>query len=119
MKTIHSLGLALAASLMFAPAAFAQPIDVAAPLDDETQAALEAEADAEADVDPRVDRRCLRYTGSRVIADPVAETDKDKSDPKRRRCATASGRVYTREDLEGSGHITVEEALRALDPGIY
>lgn len=110
MKTIHALALA---SLLAAPAAFAQPIDAAAPVDAETQAALDAEAEADADVD----RNCLRHTGSRII--DRAGTDKRKRDSNRGPCAIASGRVHTRGDLERTGHVTVEEALRALDPGIH
>jgi hypothetical protein len=34
-------------------------------------------------------------------------------------CANVSGRAYSRSDIERTGALTVDEALRMLDPAIY
>ncbi|MBA4286673.1 MAG: hypothetical protein C0434_14190 [Xanthomonadaceae bacterium] len=48
---------------------------------------------------------CLRETGTRI---------KLRSG----QCATASGRVYSTDDLRSTGQPTVGDALRQLDPNI-
>ncbi len=69
----------------------------------------EARADmAVADAQKAVnDRNCLRHTGSRLIG-------KDR----RQSCANVPGRVYTREDIERTGHTDLLSALRTLDPSV-
>lgn len=55
------------------------------------------------------DRHCLRETGSRLV----------RADRTGRKCANASGRSYSREDLEQTGHTgDLGAALRALDSSI-
>ena len=59
--------------------------------------------------DEVADRNCLRYTGSRLI----------RADSKGRKCATATGRSYTSEDIERTGAIDLTDALRRLDPAVH
>ena len=75
-----------------------------------------ADADADADADARqqakdepADRSCLRHTGSRLIG-------RDRGDHK---CAMATGRAYSREDLNRTGSTDLADALRRLDPAIH
>ncbi|TWT20628.1 hypothetical protein [Luteimonas wenzhouensis] len=58
------------------------------------------------------DRFCIRETGSRI----VATRNRGRSDEQE--CVNASGRVYTREDIEKSGSADLRDALRRLDPSI-
>ena len=64
----------------------------------------------------------VKYTGSRVTADATPQTDSrragGRSAHERRQCAMATGAVYTREDLEGTGHTDIAQALRTLDPRV-
>ena len=69
--------------------------------------------------DADVDRRCLEQTGSRVTADPQPATPKDQSARDGEDCAIGYGTVYTRDDLDRTGEITVEEALESLDPRVF
>ena len=64
--------------------------------------------------DARVDRFCLKETGSRI---PVAK--RVSSHREHRRCTGANGRVYTREEIERTGEVDLAEALRRLDPSIH
>ncbi|TWG94038.1 hypothetical protein L599_001000000450 [Luteimonas sp. J16] len=61
--------------------------------------------------DPQ-DRFCIRETGSRI----VATRNRNRSDEQE--CVSASGRVYTRKDIEESGSADLRDALRRLDPSI-
>lgn len=73
-----------------------------------TPAPLESNIDAgEQDLSP-ASRHCLRETGTRIRV--RAEGG--------RRCSPASGRVWTREDLERTGHVDLADALRTLDVSI-
>lgn len=96
------------------PAAQAQPVPAQAPVDYTAQAQPEptqAQLDAEAELvikDREFNRHCLRRTGSRIV-------ERDKTG---KMCVAASGRVYTREDIELTGEIDIAEALRKLDPAI-
>ena len=73
-------------------------------------AAQRADADARRQVKEELaDRSCLRHTGSRLIG-------RDRGD---RRCATAAGRAYSREDLDRTGSTDLADALRRLDPAIH
>jgi outer membrane cobalamin receptor len=58
------------------------------------------------------DRFCLRETGSRIVA------TRNKSKKADEECVNASGRVYTREDIERTGSVDMRDALRRLDPSI-
>lgn len=65
------------------------------------------------------DANCLRYTGSRIKADPQPLTAEAPVDAEGKpSCANAPGTAYTRKDLERTGRTTVKEALRALDPRV-
>lgn len=68
---------------------------------------------ADADADARVDRYCIRETGSRI---PVAR--KAGTDGERKACTRGRGRVYTRQDIDASGRVDLADALRALDTSI-
>ena len=57
------------------------------------------------------EHHCLRHTGSMIRARDRAGVGK--------RCIPASGRVWTREDLDRTGRIDVADALRTLDPSIH
>jgi len=117
--TLHR-PLRLALFAVLSGAAFglaAQPVDPAA-----APEAVEAQAMAEADSDlptvaeaGEVDRRCLKYTGSRTTADATPQTTSRRSAHERRRCAMAAGTVYTKEDLDRTGEVDVARALRRLD----
>lgn len=63
------------------------------------------------------DRNCLRETGSRLVA--ARNTAAAQSgDNDRRRCVSAPGRSYSREDLERTGSVDIADALRRLDTSI-
>ena len=105
---LPSLALALIAST-------ASPVTAAPP--------QQAQAAATADVERAVaDRFCLRETGSLVTAQRnarVARADRANRDAAARPdCVAASGRSYSREDLDRTGSVDTAEALRRLDPAI-
>ncbi|HUH90565.1 MAG TPA: hypothetical protein VLZ76_07910 [Lysobacter sp.] len=86
------------------------------------------QSDARADTDAR--RNCMRYTGSRITqnrserADRAMRKDKDAvvdrvDELDRDGCVSASGRVYSRSDLERTGEVDIADALRKLDPAIH
>lgn len=56
------------------------------------------------------DRNCLKETGSRLAPRP---------DSKGRKCVNASGRAYSKEDLDRTGAIDLSDALRRLDPAVH
>lgn len=60
-------------------------------------------------------RNCMRHTGSRIVA---AENMRAEKEGKPQRCANGSGRVYSSEDLDRTGHINIADALRSLDTSI-
>ena len=100
------MGFALAAS-----ARQAAPKDAAHAQDSANAPAAgqPAAADARRQAkDELADRSCLRHTGSRLIG-------RDRGD---RKCATAAGRAYSREDLDRTGSTDLADALRRLDPAI-
>lgn len=49
---------------------------------------------------------CLKYTGSRIR-------------PPAGQCANTRGRVYSREDIERTGDVNLNDALRRLDPSLH
>ncbi|RZA37263.1 MAG: hypothetical protein EOP92_01305 [Lysobacteraceae bacterium] len=55
------------------------------------------------------DRNCLKHTGSRI---------KPRADKQGRKCISANGRSYSKEDLDRTGEADLAEALRRLDPAI-
>jgi len=57
---------------------------------------------------PLSDHNCLRHTGSRIIP----------RDAKGKGCASATGRAYTREELDRTGGRDLAHSLRLLDPAI-
>ena len=59
------------------------------------------------------DRICIEQTGSRITA---ARNARSRSAEKE--CVNAGGRVYTREDIERSGSVDLQDALRRLDPSL-
>ncbi|MBB6598690.1 hypothetical protein [Luteimonas sp. MC1825] len=59
------------------------------------------------------DRFCIQDTGSRVVAARNARSKSDEKD-----CVAAGGRVYTREDIDRTGSVDIQDALRKLDPSI-
>ena len=105
--TAALLGLAFAASAQTAAPAAAEPADPqttdAAPTD---ASAKQDKADAKKN--ELADRNCLQYTGSRLI----------RADSKGRKCANATGRSYSKEDIDRTGAIDLRDALRKLDPSV-
>ena len=85
----------------------------------QTSVGVEAQASAQADAKvadasaPRDGRDCLRETGTRITALRRAGNRADRD-----RCVASNGRVYTRDDLDGTGRVDIGDALRALDPSI-
>lgn len=57
-------------------------------------------------------RTCLRSTGSLVV---TARNKRASREGKPQGCAAAAGRVYTRSDLDSTGHTNIAQALRMLD----
>ena len=53
------------------------------------------------------DENCLRHTGSRI-----AQRDGKP------RCTGQPGRVYSKDDIDRTGHTNLADALRALDPAM-
>ncbi len=95
----------------FAGAAVAQTVTVTKE-SGETEAVQTAEAEAPAREPVRT---CMRSTGSRVVA---AQNMRAEKEGKPQRCANGSGRVYSKEDLDRTGHINIADALRSLDTSI-
>jgi hypothetical protein len=60
-------------------------------------------------------RTCLRSTGSRIIA---TRNERAEKSGKGQKCVAAAGRVYTRSDLDSTGHTNIVDALRMLDTSI-
>lgn len=56
------------------------------------------------------DRNCLKETGSRLAPRP---------DSKGRKCVNATGRSYTKGDMDSTGAIDLSDALRRLDPAVH
>ena len=101
--TAALLGLAFAASAQTAPAEPATPqaADVAPAQASANQDKVDAKKDE--------DRNCLKHTGSRLI----------RADSKGRKCADATGRSYSKEDIDRTGATDLRDALRRLDPAVH
>lgn len=80
-----------------------------APVSEPTATAQSASRD-QAARNEVTDRNCLKETGSRLAPRP---------DNKGRKCVNASGRAYSREDLDRTGAIDLSDALRRLDPAVH
>ena len=100
----HAFVTAVLATLAFGAA----PVLVHAQDEPEEAARSRARDAGKAD-----DRICIEQTGSRITA---ARNARSKSDQKE--CVAAGGRVYTREDIERSGSVDLQDALRRLDPSL-
>ena len=88
----------------------------------QAQPASDTSGDARFDstAKPQIDRNCLPQTGSRIVARGNAtRSASDLTDKHGKRCVAASGRVYSREDIERTGEVDLADALRKLDPAIY
>jgi hypothetical protein len=109
-----ALFLALSAMSMAATAQGTAPNPVEDPAAPASSAPAPATAQPaskdEAAKDDVSDRNCLRETGSRLAPRP---------DSKGRKCVNASGRSYTKGDLDSTGAIDLEDALRRLDPAVH
>lgn len=57
-------------------------------------------------------RTCIRSTGSRIVA---ARNERAAKEGKAQRCVASAGKVYTRRDLDSTGHVDIADALRTLD----
>lgn len=55
-------------------------------------------------------RNCLKQTGSRI---------KPRADAKGRRCVSAPGASYDKEDIDRTGATDLKDALRRLDPAVH
>jgi hypothetical protein len=104
------LGLAFAATAQTPAPAPAEPVAAAAPVNDATTTPQPASRHEVATKDEVSDRNCLKETGSRLAPRP---------DSKGRKCVNASGRSYTKEDMDRTGAIDLQDALRRLDPAVH
>lgn len=114
-----ALALALAPSLAMAQSTDAAPAAPAAPAPSNSDATTQAPAPAPVEPAPAAsktakdladDRNCMKSTGSRIPA---------RADARGRKCTSANGRAYTREDIDRTGAIGLGEALRRLDPAVH
>ena len=84
-----------------------------------SDASTDARFDTDANAKPQIDRNCLRHTGSRIVArDNTTRSARGRTDTLGQRCVAASGRVYSRDDLDRTGEVDIADALRKLDPSI-
>jgi uncharacterized protein (DUF1800 family) len=111
---IRSLAIASASLVLLIAAASASA--QTAPADATAQAKPDMVVNGETEQDDRDvrSRTCLRSTGSFLVATRNARAQKTG---KPQRCA-GTGRVYTRSDLENTGHGNIVDALRMLDTSI-
>ena len=110
--------LALSAPLASAAAPTAQPADEAAADAQQAAASQAAEPDAAAASAPDTfitRRQCLQSTGSVITA---VRNRRAAREGKPAECAPAFGRVYTQDDLRGTGGTDLGDILRTLDPSI-
>ncbi|MGH8033120.1 MAG: hypothetical protein ACREO8_12350 [Luteimonas sp.] len=66
--------------------------------------------------DTVADRDCLRETGSRITSS--ANNRARKAGKPASNCVAASGRSYSKQDLDRTGETNTADALRKLDPSI-
>jgi hypothetical protein len=116
MNTSFVAALALS---LFAAAASAQTVTIRDETGAETTAATEASQNDAAPTEPakpQTTRTCLTLTGSRVTANRNMRAAREGR--AERECANGIGRAYTDEEIEGTGQISIADALRTLDTGI-
>lgn len=107
MQRILTRSLSAALLSLAASAAFAQDVPAA----DVAPSAAAVQPVASTADERTDDRYCLRATGSRIV-----ERDNARGV---RRCTVASGRVYSRDDLDrAGGAVDLADALRRLDTSI-
>jgi hypothetical protein len=92
------------------PAEPAAPQATPAPVDDVATQLQPAPREEASKKNEATDRNCLKETGSRIAPRP---------DSKGRKCVNASGRSYTKGDLDSTGAIDLSDALRRLDPAVH
>ncbi|SIQ50892.1 hypothetical protein [Solilutibacter tolerans] len=108
--------LMIFAGMLMAGSALAQQPDKKVAIQ-EPKAVQAAELPAES---PLSDHHCLRYTGSLVTASRnQRELSRPSKAPKKPGCAPASGRAWSRDDLERTGASSALDALRMLDPSVF
>ena len=78
--------------------------------EDDTKKAAAKPAKDKVAKDEVSDRNCLKETGSRLAPRP---------DSKGRKCVNATGRSYTKGDMDSTGAIDLSDALRRLDPAVH
>src|SRR5690606_29080 len=100
----HACIVAVLAGLAFAAA----PVVVHAQDEPEEAARSRAKDSRKPD-----DRFCIEQTGSRITAARNVRARSEERD-----CVASGGRVYTREDIEHSGSVDLQDALRRLDPSL-
>lgn len=61
----------------------------------------------------KVDRLCLRETGTRIRSRAPRPGARDTCP------SVLPGRVYTQDDLRSTGEVDIADALRRLDPSIH
>lgn len=105
---IASVSLAL---LLASAAAAAQSATVEASTQAQTPDMVVTGQGEQDDRDVR-SRTCLRSTGSLVV---TARNKRAAREGKPQRCSAVAGRVYTRSDLDSTGHTNIAQALRMLD----
>lgn len=103
------LGLAFTAMAQTPAPAAAEPAAQQAAVTPASDVAQPAPKDEVAKNDA-TDRNCLKATGSRLAPRP---------DSKGRKCVNATGRSYTKGDLDRTGAIDLSDALRRLDPAVH
>ena len=107
------LGLAFAVAAQTPAPTPAEPVApqaAAAPVNDAATTAQPVPKDEAAKKDEVSDRNCLKETGSRLAPRP---------DSKGRKCVNATGRSYTKEEMDSTGAIDLKDALRRLDPAVH
>ena len=70
---------------------------------------------ASSDDERMADRYCVRATGSHIVARDSRSQKVDEFD---KGCLAVGGRVYTRDDIDRTGEMSLKDALRKLDPSI-
>ena len=109
---VLAFSLAFVASAQTAPDP-APPAPAPAPAPDTVTPAPGPEADAAKAATASkaiADRNCLKYTGSRITP---------RADKQGRKCISASGRGYSREDIDRTGATDIGTALRMLDTAVH
>lgn len=91
------------------PNPVADPVQNPATPPSSTTATAQPASRDESAKDDVSDRNCLKETGSRLAPRP---------DSKGRKCINATGRAYTKQEMDSTGAIDLKDALRRLDPAL-